>query len=271
MRKIETSEELKNIQLNILLSFHEFCTKNGISYSLAAGSLIGAVRHKGFIPWDDDIDVYLLRKDYNKLIKVYPQTYKDHFCLMTMERDDYWYRPYGKLFDNRTLEIEDTRINYPGIGIGIDVFPIDDAPDDFQEWKSFDRKRRLLRDVYTLKSLTFSKKRLLRKNVIVLLGRFLLFPFSFGFIARCINRHCQINNGKGYNSAYESCWGVYNSKGPWLKKDMESFIDTEFEGKTIKIMQGYDNYLTLVYGDYMQLPPEEKRNSHHVFKAYWKD
>ena len=69
MRKIESVEELKKIQLDILLSLHQFCSENNINYSLAAGSLIGAVRHKGFIPWDDDIDVYLLRSDYKKLEK----------------------------------------------------------------------------------------------------------------------------------------------------------------------------------------------------------
>ena len=81
MRKIETVEELKKIQLEIFLSFHQFCTEHNIKYSLAAGSLIGAVRHKGFIPWDDDIDVYLTREEYKKLISLYPSVYQREICV----------------------------------------------------------------------------------------------------------------------------------------------------------------------------------------------
>ena len=121
MKIISTVEELRSIQLEILLSLHEFCTQNNINYSLAAGSLIGAVRHKGFIPWDDDIDVYLLREDYKKLEQLFPLVYQNKYSLVTINRDSQWTRSYGKLYDNRTVEEEDVTNKYT-IGIGIDVF-----------------------------------------------------------------------------------------------------------------------------------------------------
>ena len=270
MTKIESDEELKRILIDILLSFHQFCTDHNIKYSLAAGTLIGAVRHKGFIPWDDDIDVYLLRDEYNKLISIYPQVYQDKFSLITMERDSGWHRPSGKLCDNRTVVVECVRNKYEGGGIGIDVFPVDDVPDDPSEWMRYEKKRRFLRNVLAIKTIKYSRKRSIGKSIVLLLSRLLLWPFSFSFLAGIMDKYAQRNNGKGYNHVYENCLGVYNSRHPWLKQDMEQVIDADFEGRTVKIMQGYDDYLTTVYGDYMKLPPEEKRVSHHAYEGYWK-
>ena len=100
--------------------------------------------------------------------------------------------------------------------------------------------------------------------------RLLLFPFSFSSLSRLIDKHAQLHNGKNYKYVYENCLGVYKSKHPWLKSDFDEVIDATFEGHTIKIMKGYDDYLTTVYGDYMKLPPIEKRVTHHAFEAYWK-
>ncbi len=270
MKRIETVEELKKIQLDILLSFHQFCVENDIKYSLAAGSLIGAVRHKGFIPWDDDIDVYLMRDQYNELIAKYPKIYQGHYSLVTMERDNQWHRSFGKLCDTRTVEVEDVRNKYPEIGIGIDVFPIDDAPDKMGDWLSFDKKRRFWRDMMTLKSMTYSAKRSWAKNAFMYITRVLLTPFSFSYLAKRMDKQAQSCNGKGYCHVYESCLGVYNSKHPWKKTDLQEVIEAPFEGHTIHIMKGYDDYLKTVYGDYMKLPPEGKRVSTHTITAWWK-
>jgi len=270
MRKIESIDELKKIQLNILLSFHQFCTENNIKYSLAAGTLIGAIRHKGFIPWDDDIDVYLMRNEYNKLISLYPDVYQNNYSLITIEREEKWHRSFGKLYDNRTIEIENTRNRYEGIGIGIDVFPIDEVPDDMSEWERYEKKRRFLRNMMSLKALKYSKSRSLSKNLLIIVGQLLLCPFSFACLAKKMDKHAQLHNGKGYIHVYENCLGVYNSRHPWLKEDIEEVMDANFEGNIVKIMQGYDDYLKTVYGDYMKLPPKEKQVTHHSFKAYWK-
>ena len=271
MREINSLVELKKIQLELLLVFHEYCCKHGIKYSLAAGTLIGAVRHNGFIPWDDDIDVYLLREDYNRLINLYPVEEKQDCILLSKERDEKWHRAYAKFYDNRTFIFEETRNRYEGLGVGIDVFPIDDVPDNQREWEKYNRKRMLIRNATAIKSLKFSRKRNLFKTVFSLFGQMLLVPVSFKTITEIMDKYSQKNNGKGYSHVYENCLGVYNSKYAWLKKDMEEVIDSEFEGHQVKIMKGYDDYLSKVYGDYMKLPPIEKQVTHHSFTAYWKN
>lgn len=270
MNKIETIEELKSIQLDNLLAFHRFCESNDIKYSLAAGSLIGAVRHKGFIPWDDDIDVYLLREDYNKLVRLFPNLYDEKYVFVSMERSNKWNRAYGILYDNRTIKKEDTLDQFPDMGVAIDVFPIDDVPDDFTEWSRYNKKRMFLRDVFVMKRLTLSRNRSFYKNLVILLSRFALLPFSCRFLSEKMDRYSQLHNGKGYSHVYENCLGVYNSKNAWLKKDFDNVEDAEFEGRLVKVMSGYDDYLTTVYGNYMQLPPIEKRVTHHAFEAWWK-
>ena len=271
MKRIETIEELKNIQLNSLLAFHQFCEENDIKYSVAAGSLIGVVRHKGFIPWDDDIDVYLLREDYNKLISSFPVVYHGRYVFVSLERNHEWNRAYGILYDNKTIKKEDTRDVFPDMGVAIDVFPIDDVPDDISEWNRFNKKRMFLRDIFMIKRLTLSRNRSLLKNLFILVSRVLLLPFSFGFLARSMNRYSQLHNRKGYSHVYENCLGVYNTKNAWLKKDLETVNDAIFEGHNVKIMSGYDDYLSTIYGDYMQLPPAEKRVTNHSFIAFWKE
>ena len=270
MKRIESIEELKEIQLDLLLALHQFCCEHGINYSLAAGSLIGAVRHKGFIPWDDDIDVYLLREDYNKLIDLCPPVLEDKYVLLSRELDKKWHRAYAKFYDNRTIMVESTRNKYEGMGVGIDVFPIDDVPDDQREWKKYNKKRIFIRNVAAIKSLAFSKKRNPLKSVFSLLGQLMLAPISFETIAEIMDKYSQKNNGKGYGHVYENCLGVYNSEYAWLKEDLKEVIDVSFEGHQVKMMAGYDDYLTKVYGDYMTLPSKEKRVTHHMFEAYWK-
>ena len=159
---------------------------------------------------------------------------------------------------------------YEKLGVGIDVFPVDDVSDDHDEWIRYERIRRFLRDVKSIKNMKISSKRSIIKNAIVLIGNIVMFPFSFAYLTNKLDNYAQKHNGKGYHNVFENCLGAYNTKRPWLKKDMENVIEATFEGHNVCIMQGYDEYLSCVYGDYMQLPPEEKRVTHHSFTAYWK-
>ena len=129
MRKI-TLDESKRIQLDILQSIHDFCIANNLKYSICGGTLIGAVRHKGFIPWDDDIDIFMLREDYNKFI----HDYKDLsgiYILHSLENDESYSYPYAKVEDVRTYIEED--VTAGNIGIAVDVFPVDNCMNDREE------------------------------------------------------------------------------------------------------------------------------------------
>ena len=269
MKPISTVEEFKQIQIDILLTVDKFCNEHNIKYSLACGTLLGAIRHKGFIPWDDDIDIYLLREDYNKLITAFPSLLGGKYSLNSLERNPLWNRPYAKAFDTRTIEVEAVKSNIPNMGVGIDVFPIDEVPDNETEWKHYEKRRLFLLNCYTLKTLTWRKGRSLAKNIFALCSSVLLFPWSFRKLAEIIDIYCQIHNNKGYHHLAENCLG-WPGQHSFKKQDMEQVVDIPFEQYTFKAMTGYDDYLTSTYGDYMQLPPKEKQVSHHVFEAYWK-
>ena len=269
MTPISSVEEFKQIQVDILLAIDKFCKEHNIKYSLACGTLLGAIRHKGFIPWDDDIDIYLLREDYNKLVAAFPSLLDEKYSLNSLERNPLWNRPYAKAFDTRTIEVEAVKSNIPNMGIGIDVFPIDEVPDNETEWKHYEKRRLFLLNCYTLKTLTWRKGRSLAKNIFALCSSVLLFPWSFRKLAEIIDKYCQIHNNKGYHHLSENCLG-WPGQHSFKKQDMEQVVDIPFEQYTFKAMIGYDDYLTSTYGDYMQLPPKEKQVSHHVFEAYWK-
>ena len=265
--KIET-EEFKEISLDVLCVVHDFCEENGIKYSLACGTLIGAIRHKGFIPWDDDIDIYMVREDYNHFLSIFPQLYKERYSVISLEHSTHWNCAFAKVYDSRTIMIEDKRTDIEGLGIGIDIFPIDQAPDDEKTWIQYERKRKILRGIYEMKELRWRKTRSLKKNVIVELCSLFLLPFPARFWARCMNSYGQKYNGQKSEYYAENCYGMPNNRFP--KSDFSHVIDWPFEGRLFKIMEGYDDYLRRFFGDYMRLPPLEQQISHHHYVAYWK-
>ena len=260
--------ELKKIQLDILEVIGRFCQDNDISYSLACGTMLGAARHKGYIPWDDDIDIYISRKEYKKLVEIFPQSVDD-ISLVSMERNKEWNRSYAQAYNNKTIlkEGAETPIE---IGVYIDVYPVDEVPDDDIEWTSYNKRRRALIHLYEIKYVKFSKNRSFLRNLILFIGKFFLFPFSSRFIAQQISNYAQIHNGKGYHRLFECVQGMLQ-KRPFDSSLMEEFVCVPFEDRMFLAMKDFDVYLTNGYGNYMQLPPKEKQISHHEFEAYWKD
>lgn len=267
VRTIDT-DELKTIQLDVLQAVDKFCTENGIVYSMACGTLLGAVRHKGYIPWDDDIDIYLLRKDYNRLVKSFPKAYLGRYELASLERDSQWTRPYAKAFDNKTQIIENSTDNIQ-IGINIDVYPIDDVPDDERLWLKYDRRRRFFQRIDVVKSIRISSRRDILKNTALLVMKLPICFLSRRHTARFLSWYSQKNNNKGYTSVFECVQGLLQ-KHKFNKVLFSSTVRMSFEDRSFMAFQDYDSYLRNAYGDYMQLPPEEKRISHHDFEACWK-
>ena len=267
MRRIESSDEIKSIELDILLSVHDFCEQQHIMYSLACGTLIGAVRHKGFIPWEDDVDVYMLRDDYNKFINSF-QEEKGIYRVVSLETSKEWRQPFAKVYDIRTFLTEQTNANNKDVGFGIDIFPIDAVPDSLSAWKWYEKKRVLLQRIFGIKKLKWRKGRSLRKNLFLYAMKTLLVPLPIRTLAQLINVYSQKYNNSSTSYLAENCFGNPNNR--FSRSSFSHSVDLLFEGQYLKAMNGYDNYLKAFYGNYMELPPVEKRCSHHTFEVFWK-
>lgn len=266
MRDIELAE-LKTIQMDILEVVDKFCKENNIRYSLACGSFLGAVRHKGYIPWDDDIDIYIPRDDYERFIKIFPEEL-NNIKVASLEREPRWNRAYAQAYDSRT--IMDEFANLPiKIGVYIDIYPVDSVPDSDEDWVRYNKCRRALIHAHELKYIPIRWDRSILKNFILIVSKTLLLPFSSRSIAYFISKYAQKYNGKGYGRSFECVQGMLQ-KHPFKTSLMTEFADIDFEDRKFQIMKDYDAYLSNAYGDYMKLPPKEKQIPHHLFKAYWK-
>lgn len=260
-------EELKKIQLDILSVIDGFCREKGIKYSLGCGSMLGAARHKGYIPWDDDIDIYLLRNEFNKLVYLYPQAI-NHIELVSLERDSKWDRAYAKAYNNLTVLREGC--NSHEIGVGIDVFPIDKVPENEEEWLDYDKKRRMYQRIYELKkSMIFRKGRPIWKYFFLPFTKTLLLPFSSRRIALYLDKYSQKYAKTDSCLVFECCQGIFQ-KRRFKRETLENIIDVHFEDRIFMGMSSYNDYLSNAYGDWRKLPPIEKQISHHIFKAWWK-
>lgn len=262
MKKIEI-EELKKIQIQILDNVVDFCDKEGLTYFLAYGTLIGAIRHNGYIPWDDDIDLVMPRKDYDYFLKNYNKN-TDRYKVVDYEIDSTYLYPFGKVIDTKTMLRENCHIHYD-LGVNIDIFPLDKVD---EEGKLLATERRI-RKIIFLKTMPWSKKRSFVKNLVLIVGRIV---FSVIPLKVLINRTIQY--GKSLNQTQSTKVSVPVDGAPSVKVwEKKWFDETEyhiFEKREYKIPAGYDPWLRSVYGDYMEVPPEDQRESLHDVEAYWR-
>lgn len=261
MRKL-TIDEQKMIQLNVLQDIAEFCEKQHITYFLAYGTLIGAIRHNGYIPWDDDIDIAMPRPEYDRFMKAFNQEY-EHTKVLELSLSKRYSLPFAKAFDNRTW-IDELHYKHDEYGVFVDIFPIDGIIGTSQ----FTRANRLGQLLH-IKKANFSRRSLI-KNIRNFIGKLLLAPFSIHAILTLIDK-----DARRYPFGTTEKAGVITV--PWGIREIVNtsvFHETmfhEFEGKQYRIPIGYDEWLRSLYDDYMQLPPKEKRVPHHVFDAWWKE
>ena len=265
MKEIE-KEAYKRIPFEILIHFADFCEKNNIRYSLAYGTLLGAIRHKGFIPWDDDIDVIMPRADYERFKTIY-HSERYPFSDITINKDHP--TPMGKVYDSQTFFYSNRiRRSY---GLFVDVFVVDNFPTNVKErlrWQKLIRFLILVNYVKnaSLKGFLDNRRSFLRKIKIVL---YKMLPVSKSFIKKHLFRLSQKYDGAttGLTGITMSCDNPYDT---YPADFFEEYVDVEFEGRKFKAIRQYDKWLRICYGDYMQLPPVEKRVGKHRITAYYK-
>lgn len=255
-------DELKTIQLDLLQKTVEFCEKNSLRYFLCGGTLIGAIRHKGYIPWDDDIDIAMPRPDYDQFVKTFNQS-ENYYQVVNLETSSDYEYSFAKVHDSRTI-LQELHYKETAFGVYIDVFPADGVKNMTQI-----RKIMILHKFLNTKRANFYK-RTISKKIINSFGKFLLLPFSARRIALWMD-----NEARKYAFGSVPMAGVIANPlgiGEMVDKSVfDSDIYKEFEGREYRVPVGYDTWLRSIYGDYMQLPPEEHRVTHHTFEAWWKD
>ena len=260
-------DELKEIQLQILKYLHDYCVENKLMYFLAGGTLIGAVRHHGYIPWDDDIDIMLPRRDYDELIKKF-NAKNGRYKIYCPENYDSYCLPYAKICDENTILKEQSgAFKGRDFGINIDVFPLDCIPDDDEIKDRLLKKITFYRNVLELKNIKLSSDRSFKRNFILAAGKAATVFIPHHYAALKIST--LIKHEKGPTKQRACLVGAYGRREIL---DSDVFNETQladFEGYQFYILKRYDDYLSSLYGDYMKLPDEEKRVSHHKFEAYW--
>lgn len=271
MRQITDIKEKQHIALGVLRYFANFCDNNNVHYMLAYGTLLGAVRHKGFIPWDDDVDVMMLREDYNKFISLFKNDSHPYYKFISMHTNRDYFAPLAKLYDDRTLVMQEYgQIEKVPYGIYIDIFIVDRLPDNIQEAASFYKRSQRLRKAWGLSVRKFSTPS--RNMVRKLLSIILMLPCKVMGFRLFLKKYDEL--ACKYSGKFTSHGGVV-IYGEGLKKEylpislFENLVDSQFENDLFKIPQQSEVYLAQMYGDYMKLPKEEDRKIHPC-KTFWK-
>ena len=267
LKAIDTAER-KQIMLEMLEEVDRFCREKGITYFLVGGTLLGAVRHKGFIPWDDDVDIGMPRKDYEHFLQCF-QSDSGNVAVHDFRTKKHYIWASAKAIDVRTVLYE-VKNKKTESGVYIDIFPFDGVTGEYSEALRTVKRMNIWKKMLTLKYLSIDRRRNLIKNLIVVLGK-ALFLIPDSFIIR------KINYGLDHPMDITACKYICNFAGAWgireLSKasDFSGTMDAVFEGKAFQIPIGYDDYLKTVYGEYMAPPPVEKRVSTHTGQAYWRE
>lgn len=261
-------KDIQDYSLKILLHVHDFCLKHDIQYSLAYGTLIGAVRHKGFIPWDDDIDIVMTRENFNRFICVYKSN--DEYRLVSPD-DENSFIAFARVCDVKETLI-DTRTPWCSYdtGVWIDVFPVDSISDNEEEHKSRWHKLHRLWTLITIargaKASSEDYKKWNKPSYLIWLKKIL---FLNGAFVRWANKRLisNITSSKFEASSHCAQLACCDEYGFYEKNDFVEYTTLEFEGYQLSVIKEYDKVLRSLYGDYMQLPPVEHqvpKQSEHV-------
>lgn len=272
-RKLLTIQEIQAVSLEILKAVTDICEELNLRYSLIYGTLIGAIRHQGFIPWDDDVDIMMPRPDYDRLLKYLYNHKLPNLTLFNRQTcPDYPYM-ISRISDDRyILEMENEKS--VGMGIFIDIYPYDGLGKTKEEAVKYGLKGDRLsslcyqatRKHFAIETTTSTIRKII-KYPVYLISRLIGKDFFQ-------NKLEKLSGVKDYESSeYIGCviWLSWGEKDIFQREWFDETIMIPFDKYEFRVPKEYDKVLQHEYGDYMQLPPEKDRIGHHYFQAYRKD
>lgn len=259
----EKQKHIWKIELDIMQEILRICKKYEIPYIAYGGTLLGAVRHKGFIPWDDDMDLAMLRKDYEVFIeKAEQELNPEVFCLQKSEELGEVYDGFARIrYNNSTAIIERDRTKQCSHGIFIDVFPLDNITENTLARKLQFRK---IKTLYSLLFYhTYYKSLNLRSKAGKLAVKLIKSPNSWERIARSLKKTCMKYNHRECETVGILSSDPYDEKCYWYREDIENTIEMDYEYLKISVPENFDRCLKIGYGNYMEFPPVEERGKWH--------
>ena len=265
-------EEIQKQSVKILYAIDSICRQEGIKYFLAYGTLLGAVRHNGFIPWDDDIDIQMPRDDYERFeeycIKNSEQLYP--LALFSQKTESKYPYVIDRLCDTRYSIRRDDEEDC-GMGLFVDIYPLDGMGNELNEAISIEKRVHPLSSMFcqsSKKCFKIGRTKKIRR----IIAKYLMYIY-----ARRKGKHYfgkkidSISKEHDYeDSDYVGCvvWRTYGKRDIYKKEWFDELIEHKFEDKMLMIPKHYDAVLSQIYGDYMKMPPAEDRKPHHLYKAY---
>lgn len=268
----KTLKHVQKLELEILKDFLDVCNEHNLTYFALAGTGIGALRHKGFVPWDDDIDIGLPRKDFEKMVEVFEERFADKYTIGNAEHLKNYPLMTTRLMIKGTKFIEETLKNVDcELGIFLDLYVFDNAADDDKKMRRQARITWLWGKILILRHIAFPvlpfkgiKKKLAHAVCAVVHGLLVLFRISPKWIYdKCKKSSCRYNDIETDRLAYFCNTSPYYD----MVSRSKSFplIQLEFEGLKLNFPKNIDERLRFVYGDYMTMPPVEKRKNHYPY------
>ncbi len=263
-----THKEIQGALARMLFAFADFCDAYGLYYSLSDGTLLGAIRHHGFIPWDDDVDLYMPRPDYERLLALEDELKKETGYDLANAHNRKMPLPFSKVIDaGIPVKERDWRDEYVMQGLWLDIFPIDGLPEDYGDLKRlFARRDVAIRKIW-LATLDFHKMDRTLKNCI----KGAIAPFFRRYIDPYkLSRQIEADVSayvfdKAKNVGHVVYETAFRSGVP--REAFLQGVPVTFEGRTLNAMSCWDDMLTKEYGDYMQMPPEDQRATHSLMTA----
>lgn len=265
MKPIEL-KELRELQMRILDYVDSFCRSYNIKYTISGGTLLGAVRHGGYIPWDDDMDIQMLRDEYDKFTQLWNKHKNEHpFEFISIESGNAIGYVFGKVHDPKTITFVH---GLERTGVYIDIFPVDIVVDEID----FSHRRRIIKKLKRKESAAFvlSFRETSHVGFIqVLKCLFLTLGYPRTHFSAKINEIAKSKNSSGGLLVFEMVAGI-KCKQPMPKAVFDEYTDITFENRHYMAVKDYDTYLSNTFGNYMIPPPVEKQVREHSFTAYWR-